>query len=136
VRQGGTGERQQEEQPDEWECGEEDESLVLDVDGELLTAGRYYCNDGNDHVDGVVVNDFASDFGEETGRMERSKEAHAIAMETEADEVVLNVPYQHGKATKGCDEHRQIKVWVTELPPIETQNVEQEADPKEGSSVF
>ena len=58
------------------------------------------CDDGQNEVDGIVIEEFACNFGSESTEIEFVS-ANTSTMEVETDEVILKVPIEDGNAADG-----------------------------------
>jgi hypothetical protein len=76
------------------------------------------CDNGQNEVDGIVVEKLACYFSSESAEIEFVS-AYTSTMEAEADEVVLEVPIEDENAADGGDHQSEIKVRVFELLSVE-----------------
>ena len=102
MRQCRAGEGEKQEDHNQRQRNAKDEPLRGFIKVEPLFDGCNYCDNGQNEVDGVVVEKLTSDFCSESAEIEFVS-AYASTMETEADEVILKVPIEDGDATDGGD---------------------------------
>ena len=76
----------------------QDKALLGFLKVESLFEGCNDCDDGQHEVDGVVVEKLACQFGGEGTEIEAAQ-PDPLAMETETDEIVVDVPVKDGNAT-------------------------------------
>ena len=91
MRQGGPRQREHPKQCNHRQGDAQDEALCGFFKVESLLENRNDGDDGQDEVDGVVIEELASQFGPEGAEIQ-SPATHALAMETEAGKVVFDVP--------------------------------------------
>ena len=102
MRQGGAGEGEKQEDRNQRRGDTQDEALRGFFKVESLFEGCNDSDDGQHEVDWVVVEEFAYDFCSESAEIEFVS-ANTSPMETETDEVVLDIPIEDGDATDGGD---------------------------------
>ena len=97
MRQCRAGEGEKQEDHNQRQRNAQDEPLRGFIKVEPLFDGCNYCDNGQNEVDGIVVEKFACDFSAESAEIEFVS-ANTSTMETETDEVVLEVPIEDGNA--------------------------------------
>ena len=97
--QGGPSQREDPKEQDEWQGDAEhkpfDGSVHVDSAQESSNDG----NDGDDEVDGIVIKELSCHFRTKIAEVDFSEQTHSVAVEIEADEVVLDVPNEDGQTT-------------------------------------
>ena len=92
-------------------------------------------NDGQHEIDRVVVEKLASDFGAESAEVELVS-AYTGTMETETDEVVLEIPSQNGQNQIDGNKQGAIKCPGFERFLVENEDIKHQSDPKKHARIL
>jgi hypothetical protein len=127
--QGGAHEGEDPENYNHRKGNAQEEALWNLVQVEFLFKDRNDSEDGQDEVNGVVVEEFACDFGSESAEVELVS-ANTSSMETEAYKVILEIPFQDGQDQIDGYEQGAIECPGFERFPVENEDVKHQSDPK------
>ena len=128
MRQCGSGEGEKPKHHYHRERDTQDEPLRGFLHLDFPFENQHDSDDGQHKDHRIVVEKLASDFSAESAEIEGSA-SYPFAMETEADETVLEVPIQNGETTKRGNQQRKVQVRILKLFPIENQDVKSHSDP-------
>ena len=135
MRQSRAGKGEKQEDQNQRQSNAQDESLHGFFDVDSLFENCNDCDNGQYEIDWIVVEKFARQFGAESAEIDGSA-AYPVAMETEADEVVFQVPVKNWDTTNCRNQQREVKKWIFQLFSVENQDVESHTDPKEDTGIL